>query len=389
MKNKSSNQRRRIRRQKPAQKQVQNDNFFESQVQRKCEKCEDEEKKGVQKKSNGETKGSSKSFFGHYMNNIGSKGNGMSIQNRAFFEGKMQDNFGDVKLHKDKEAASAAKEIGAKAFTYKNHIVLNKAHFEAGSIEEKKLMAHELKHVQQQKNGRHVIQMMPEEESTEPTKEENEQQTKEEDVQEASEADNVMMEKEAEQEEERIMTPESVPDFQTFGMQTTKRVYANSVTFEGSTDATFDGGIGSTRNLTRTPSEDCVGCAENDCYHYTGQLQIDYHVATSVTLPDVPEGLTDCQHERVRNAIDNVLAPHEQDHVTAFNQYNGTVTLAIDYTGCSAGIQEFVQQLHETNEVARKSSAQSASDALDPFHISVDMDCEDQTSAAPPEEPVD
>jgi hypothetical protein len=101
-----------------------------------------------------------------------------------------------------------------------------------------------------------------------------------------------------------------------------------------------------------------------------------------VSLPDVPEGLTDCQHERVRNAIDNVLAPHEQDHVNAFHQYNGTVTLPIDYTGCSAGIQEYVQGLHDANAVSRRATVQAASDALDPFHISVDLDCEDESATA-------
>ncbi|MBT8184471.1 MAG: hypothetical protein KJN76_06505, partial [Eudoraea sp.] len=163
---------------------------------------------------------------------------------------------------------------------------------------------------------------------------------------------------------------------------------ANSVSFEGETNATFDGGVGSTRNLTRAPAQDCVGCTENDCFRYNGQLKIDYSVSTTVTLPDIPEGLTECQHQRVRNAIDNVLAPHEQDHVNAFNQYNGSVTLPINYTGCSAGIQEYVQGLHDANAAARRTSVQAASDALDPFHVSVDMDCEDESAvAAPPEAP--
>lgn len=389
MKQNPNSNKRRISLQKPAQKQSQNEAFFEAQVQRAPEKSEDEEKKGVQKKSKGETAAKSGGFFGYYMNTINGKGSGMSTKNRTFFESRMQDNFGDVKLHKDKEAANAAKEIGAKAFTYKNHIVLNKAHFQEGSIEEKQLMAHELKHVQQQKNGRHVIQMMPEEEGAEQAKDQNEASTKEEDVQETSGVGADMMEKVAEQEEVRILTPESVPDFQTFGKPVTNRVYANSVSFEGTTDAIYDGGTGSTRNLESTPSENCEGCADDHCYHITGQLQIQYHVSTSVTLPDVPEGLNDCQHENVRNAIDNTLAPHEQDHVNTFNLYNGTVTLAIDYTGCAKGLQEYTQQLHNTNEAARRSSVQSASDALDPFHILVDMDCEDQTAAAPLEEPID
>jgi hypothetical protein len=199
--------------------------------------------------------------------------------------------------------------------------------------------------------------------------------------------DAMSMEKEAEMEEEKILAPESLPDFQTFGTPFTKTAFANSVAFEGKTEGTFDGGIGSTRNLQRNTAEGCTGCTENDCFRYTGQLQINYSVSTHVTLPDVPQGLTDCQHERVRNAIDNVLAPHEQDHVAVFNQYNGSVQLAINYTGCSAGITDYVQQLHDANAAARRAVAQAASDALDPFHISVDLDCEEEVvpTSAPTE----
>lgn len=375
MKNKSTTRKRRVKKQRPSQKQQQNDAFFEAQVQRKCEKCEDEEKQGVQKKSNGQSANGSKSFFGHYMSHITGKGRALSPGNRTFFEGRMNDNFGNVKLHTDKEAANAARDIGAKAFTWQNHIVVNKDYYEEGSVEAKKLLAHELKHVQQQKNGKHVIQMMPEEEGSEPAQEEGVEQTS------AEEA--MTMEKEAEQEEEQVMAPESVADFQTFGTPFTKTAFANSVTFRGQTDATFNGGVGSTQNLSRAPSSECTNCTENDCFHYTGQLVINYSVSTNISLPEVPEGLTECQHERVRNAIDNVLSPHEDAHVTAFSQYNGTVTLPIDYTGCSAGIAEYVQQLHDANALTRRTQAQNASDALDPFHVSVDLDCEDQPAAAP------
>lgn len=378
MKNKSSRRRRRVRKQQPSQKKQQNENFFEGQVQRKCEKCEDEDKKGVQKKSDGHSGVKVKPFFGSYMKNINTKGSKLSQDNRSFFEGRMNDNFSDVKLHKDKEAANAAKDIGAKAFTWQNHVVVNSDYFEEGSLESKKLLAHELKHVQQQKNGRHQIQMMPEDQSAEPTKEKG--------VEQMAANDAMAMEKEAELEEDKILTPESVPDFQTFGIPFTKMAYAKSVSFEGTTEGTFDGGVGTTRNLRRAASEGCTGCTENDCFQYTGQLQISYSVSTRVTLPDVPQGLTDCQHERVRSAIDNVLAPHEQDHVAAFNQYNGSARLPINYKGCSAGIADHVQELHDTHAAARRAAAQAASDALDPFHISVDLNCEEEVAPAPTSE---
>ncbi|QCX00969.1 DUF4157 domain-containing protein [Aggregatimonas sangjinii] len=384
MKSKSFHRRRRVKRQKPAQKKAQNENFFEAQVQRKCEKCEDRDKQ-VQKKVHGTPAKGSKSFFGHYMSHIDAKGSTLSKQQRSFFEGRMGANFGDVKVHNDREAANAAKEIGAKAFTWQNHIVMNRAHFEAGSIEAKQLLAHELKHVQQQKNGRHLIQMMPEEEGAAPMKEAGEEETvqgKGDDTMADTEA--AAMEKEAEMEETNILVPESVPEIQYIGRPTNKMVFGQSISIQGVTNATYDGGKGRSNGLQRTAVTEGPGCAEGDCWHYTGHYQIDYGVATSVSLPEVPSGLSPCQEDRVREAIANELVPHENDHVAAFEQYNGSVTLSIDYTGPSSGIEAYVQQLHDTDEAARRAASNAASTALDPFHVNIDLDCEEEPAAAPP-----
>ncbi|WP_149304097.1 eCIS core domain-containing protein [Pareuzebyella sediminis] len=387
MKNKAS-RRQRSKKQKPAQKKTQNEHFFEAQVQRKCEKCEDEEKKGVQKKADGQSASKSSSFFGHYMNTISSKGSHLSKKQRSFFEPRMQDNFGDVKLHADKEAGNAAKEIGAKAFTWQNHIVLNKASIAGDSLEVQQVLAHELKHVQQQKNGKHVIQMMPEDEAAASIKEEEtDQATKENEKEQGTTKDSVAMEKEAELEKDRIMAPEIVPDVQYSGRPTTKTVFGNTVSFQGVTTANFNGGNGRSTSLERTPVPEGPGCTENDCWHYTGNYVIDYSVSTSVTLPSVPSGLTDCQQERVRDAIANELAPHEQEHVAAFNQYNGSVTLTIDYTGPSAGIEAHVQHMHDAHEQARMAAANAESAALDPFHVEVDLECEDSPAVIPDSAP--
>lgn len=360
---------RKAKKQEPAQRNQNNREFFESRVQRKCEKCEEEE--NVQKKTNGEPDGSSKGFFGHLMNTLGTKGEFLPSRKRKFFENSMGDNFGNVKLHRDREAANAAGEIGAKAFTWKNHIVVNPEYLREGEVEGNQLLAHELKHVQQQKSGKHKIQMSPEE---------NSGKSFEEGGKDMPVAEAATLETEAEREEERMLFPQAVPDFQTFGKPYHTKVYGNTISFRGTTDAVFNGGVGTTRNLKRTAAEDCENCAADDCWHYTGRLHINYHVSTTVTLPQVPEGLTECQQRRVRDGIDNILAPHEQDHVNAFNQYNGNVVLPVNYTGCSAGFEEYVQELHEINATQRQAAAQAASDALDPFHFTVDLDCGEDTT---------
>ncbi len=73
----------------PAQKNQSQGDFFEAQVQRKCEKCEDKEEEKVQKKSSEQTTSVNKNFFGHYMNQIDSKGSGISKSNRTFFESRL------------------------------------------------------------------------------------------------------------------------------------------------------------------------------------------------------------------------------------------------------------------------------------------------------------
>ena len=193
------------------------------------------------------------------------------------------------------------------------------------------------------------------------------------------------MEKEAEQEEENIMAPERMAEMHFFGQTSTKMVYANTMSIQAVTNASYDGGTGQTQGLQRTPVEEGPGCSEGDCWHYTGQYVIHYGVTTSVSLPSVPEGLTPCQEERVRTAIQNELVPHEQEHVEAFEQYNGTVSLPINYTGPSSGISAYLQDLHDTNELARRTAVNAASAALDPFHVPIDLDCEDEPASVPEE----
>ena len=373
MKHKSNHRKRRIRKQAPARQPNSGDQFFERQVQQKCEKCEEIEKQNVQKKSANQIQSKTPTFFNNYMNGIQGKGNMLSKNKRSFFENKMNDNFQGVRLHNGPEAGKAASEIGAKAFTWKNHIVVNDKYYKEGTLTSQQLLAHELKHVQQQKNGQLKLQMMPEEESNDTHA----------DMPEKDVSNSIPLEKEAEQEETRILGPERLPDFQTFGKAFKMTVFGNSVRFQGKTDADFNDGIGSTRNLARTPSEGCANCPADDCWHYTGTLEINYSVTTKVNLPEIPSGLTPCQHERVREAIDQVISPHEGEHVNIFNRYNGTVSLPIDYTGCSDGIQKYVKQLHDADAAERRAAIVAASDAIDPFYVDVDLDCEEPPTNQP------
>jgi hypothetical protein len=150
----------------------------------------------------------------------------------------------------------------------------------------------------------------------------------------------------------------------------------------GRTDATYDGGAFRTENVTQQAATGCAGCGGRQCVHVTGTLVATYRVRTSVTLPSVSNfpDLTPCQQRRVQNAIDNVLAPHEQDHVRAFEGYNGVTRRAFDLTLCRSEFAAAIQQMFEAEEQARRAAAQAASDALDPFNFDVDLDCEESAA---------
>lgn len=168
------------------------------------------------------------------------------------------------------------------------------------------------------------------------------------------------------------------------GVQSQDSAKATTVRLEGRTDADFDGGSFETQNVRVGEAQGCDACAEGDpCIRARGVLVARYHVTTTVTLPsadDFPD-LTPCQRARVQHAIDTVLAPHEQEHVEAFRRYNGVTRTPFDITLCRNEFDSTIRSMFDSQESARRTDAQDASDRLDPFHFDVDIDCEE-----PPEE---
>jgi hypothetical protein len=154
---------------------------------------------------------------------------------------------------------------------------------------------------------------------------------------------------------------------------------AHGVVLRGRTDADFDGGSFNTADLVTQPGAACKQCKKKNCVHLTGKVVTTYHVTTKVSLPSVSQfkGLTPCQREAVRQAIEGPLASHEQDHVTAFEQYNGTSEQPFDLTTCRNLFPGKVTSMVRTEEAARRKQAKADSKALDPFQIDVDLDCTD------------
>lgn len=189
--------------------------------------------------------------------------------------------------------------------------------------------------------------------------------------------------------ENTLFIPQITPLSNIQGAGQTHQVSAHGQTLslEGRTDASFSSSF-RTKNVRVRRGTDCENCGNPDCRHLTGTLVATYSVTTTVTLPrvnDFPD-LTRCQRTRVQNAITNILAPHEQQHVAAFRQYKGMTRRQFDLTLCRSDFDSTIQAMFEAEERVRRAAAQAASDALDPFNFDVDLNCEDRPNSGTDEQ---
>jgi Domain of unknown function (DUF4157) len=119
-------------------------------IQRKCQTCEEKDKHVNRKESSSADIGNS-SGLDSYISSLSSSGQLISQASRQFFEPRFGHNFSNVKIHTDTVAAKSAQSINALAYTTGNNIVFNSGQYSPDSISGKKLMAHELTHVVQQR----------------------------------------------------------------------------------------------------------------------------------------------------------------------------------------------------------------------------------------------
>jgi len=125
--------------------------FSPVNIQRKCAACEEEEKHMQRKESSNNTAPSSLRAE-NYVSSV-SGGKPLGNDEISFFESRMGYDFSDVRIHNDTDANRSAKDINALAYTHGNDIVFAQGQYKPNSDEGKKLLAHELTHVIQQRQG--------------------------------------------------------------------------------------------------------------------------------------------------------------------------------------------------------------------------------------------
>ena len=116
------------------------------------------------------------------------------------------------------------------------------------------------------------------------------------------------------------------------------------------------------------------------CLTGTGTLQVTYSVDVTITMPDMPAGLTACQQRRVRDFLTDVLEPHEQEHARRLRTYDGTTTRPFGVTGCGraaldSAVNKKLQKMHNDEAAARANAAEKLSKAIDPFDRPIDLKC--------------
>lgn len=132
----------------------------EGRVQRVCAECEDEMQRQPNPDEEEEKKLQTKEMPGRIpevtpdletrISALRGSGQPLPSSERAFFEPRFGQDFGDVRVHSGPEAADLAQRVQARAFTLGSSVVLGKGEDRPGTEAGRRLLAHELTHVVQQ-----------------------------------------------------------------------------------------------------------------------------------------------------------------------------------------------------------------------------------------------
>jgi hypothetical protein len=94
---------------------------------------------------------------------VGDNGQPLEPATRVSMEERFGEDFSKVRVHSDTAARDAAQALGANAFTFRQHVFLGSGGKDLGSAAGRKVLAHELAHVVQQRDegGRSPMQGRP------------------------------------------------------------------------------------------------------------------------------------------------------------------------------------------------------------------------------------
>jgi hypothetical protein len=129
-------------------------------AQRKCAECEGEEEKLQRKESGAPDAPAIAPPIVHEA--LNSPGRPLDAATRAYFEPRFGHHFSAVRIHTDTRAAESARAINARGYTVGNQIAFAAGRHSPETSEGRRLIAHELMHVvQQRQSNASLLQLHP------------------------------------------------------------------------------------------------------------------------------------------------------------------------------------------------------------------------------------
>ncbi|WP_420456549.1 DUF4157 domain-containing protein [Rubrivirga sp.] len=95
---------------------------------------------------------------------LASPGQPLDGETRQFMEARMGHDFSGVRVHTGSRAAASAREVGARAYTVGRDVAFGTGEYRPDTAGGRRLLAHELMHVAQQRSGRVVQRFVDEKE---------------------------------------------------------------------------------------------------------------------------------------------------------------------------------------------------------------------------------
>src|SRR5438105_8788104 len=118
-----------------------------------CPKCEEEQAVRVQRRAGPSSDSSAVSVPDGFARSLG-PGRPLDPTTRAEMENGFGHDFGHVRVHTDARAAESARSVNALAYTSGRDVVFGAAQYAPESADGRRLLAHELTHVVQQRDSR-------------------------------------------------------------------------------------------------------------------------------------------------------------------------------------------------------------------------------------------
>ena len=128
-------------------------------IQRACKSCSADEEL-IQAKNTGASVPEVTPAINSGIQSLDAGGRSLSGAERSYFEPRFGRDFSNVRIHDNTGAASLARSVNARAFTYGHNVVMGAGEYSPDSRSGRKLLAHELTHVVQQRQSHLGIQRL-------------------------------------------------------------------------------------------------------------------------------------------------------------------------------------------------------------------------------------